>query len=456
MTKKLLNQPFSLFGFFFLIFSLQAEPSQAQGTPTRDSIYIDKGVNNTNDFEGDTRIYFLAQDEQGRTLDKVIHKKSDAEDFVPFRRHLSVYQGPNLTNFRIQAWNAVDDEWLDIREDIYSYEGNLLIRYLRRTFQNGALQDYRRWQYTYDTDGNEESVWLQEKQNDEWENLSQKMMTYNEAGELASQALQRWVDSAWKNSRRRNWEYDMATSLTRKVTVEVWDTPTTTWIPVFIQTFSYNADGRWTGSAYEAWDQDNQIWVNTQRTEYLYNDQQEPTGQVMQDWENNAWRNNLRGGLSLDGTTQIATIQHWNDSADDWENFLRYQRSFDEGGLEQSQLGMEAWDASTGNWINKNFTRRYTYFWSEAVVNAIDEAQLPSSCKIPNPYTAGLPFSCGSTSEKGPINIELFDMMGRRVLYQTADDQASGTIDSPPVPGVYILRISQQKAVQHIQRLVIQ
>lgn len=422
----------------------------------RDSVYIDQGINNTNEFENDRRIYFLEEDDQGRVLDKIIHRRNNSGEFEPFRRHLATYEGPNLKQFVIQAWELMDEEWISIREDNYTFENNLLIKYLRRTMQEGVLSDYRQWSHKYDEDDNEVEVILQEMQEGAWVNRSRKEQTYNDDGELLTQTLQKWVDNAWKNSRQRNWDYDMASGLTRTVTLSAWDTPTNAWIEVFIQTFSYNADSQWTGSSYQAWDQDNEVWVNTQRTQYLYDNQRNPIGQIMQLWENDDWRNNLRGGLSINGETHSSVIQQWNASTDTWSNFLRYQQTVASNGITEQKRGMETWDASTESWINRSFTQRFTYFWSAQVINALQEADLPENCQLANPYQGGMPIRCTLADASTNLQVELYDMMGRRVLQQSWASAQGGSIDSPPLPGLYLLRITQDQQTQHLQKIVIQ
>jgi|GEM_PF-6449590 len=455
--KRHLLRTHGLLGLF-LSLAIGSNSLHAQDNTVfkRDSIYLDQGINNTNDFENQERIYFVQEDEQGRVLEKIIHRKNNNDEFEPFRRHLSTYDGRNLTQFVIQAWELMNEEWVSIREDNYSFVNDQLINYLRKTMQDGVLADYRQWNYTFDEDSNEIEVNLQEMQEGEWVNRSRKQQSYNGDGDLLTQTLQKWEDSAWKNSRQREWDYDMASGLTRVVTLSAWDTPTNQWIEVFVQTFSYNAESQWTGSSYQAWDQDNEVWVNTQRTQYLYDTQRNPIGQIMQLWENEDWQNNLRGGLTINGANQSATIQQWNTSTDSWTNFLRYQQTIAANGITQERLGMETWDNSSETWINKNFTQRYTYFWSEQVVNALQEVALPKHCKVANPYQVGLPIQCELEDLSANLKVELYDMMGRRVYQKPWASAQGGSIDSPPLPGLYLLRITQNQQTQHLQKIVIQ
>ena len=117
---------------------------------------------------------------------------------------------------------------------------------------------------------------------------------------------------------------------------------------------------------------------------------------------------------------------------------------------------MERWDSDSETWINRNFTQRFTYFWSEQVVNALQEVALPENCQLANPYQGGMPILCDLTGTSTNLQVELYDMMGRRVLQQSWASAQEGSIDSPPVPGLYLLRITQDQQTQHLQKIVIQ
>ena len=101
MKRQLLRR--HLFLGLTLILAIGHHNLLAQGDTVfkRDSVYIDQGINNTNEFENDRRIYFQEEDDQGPVLDKVIHRRNNNGEFEPFRRHLSTYEGPNLTQFVI-------------------------------------------------------------------------------------------------------------------------------------------------------------------------------------------------------------------------------------------------------------------------------------------------------------------------------------------------------------------
>ena len=182
MKRQLLRRQYILSLSFLMMIGCGSLFAQGDQVFKRDSVYVDKGVNNTNDFENDRRIYFIEEDDQGRVLEKIIHRKNNGGEFEPFRRHLTTYDGPNLTQFVIQAWELMGEEWISIREDNYTFENNLLVKYLRRTMQEGVLADYRQWIYTFDEDENETEVNLQEMQEGEWVNRSRKQQAYNEEG----------------------------------------------------------------------------------------------------------------------------------------------------------------------------------------------------------------------------------------------------------------------------------
>ena len=103
----------------------------------------------------------------------------------------------------------------------------------------------------------------------------------------------------------------------------------------------------------------------------------------------------------------------------------------------------------------QTFTQRYTHFWSEAIVNDVNEATQATACVIPNPYPTGTFFFCDLPPSKNNFQLELYDMLGRTVYQKDLQSGQAVSIDQRPAPGVYVLRIHDQQQLYHLQRLVI-
>jgi len=106
-------------------------------------------------------------------------------------------------------------------------------------------------------------------------------------------------------------------------------------------------------------------------------------------------------------------------------------------------------------WENRGFTQRHTHFWSEAILNDVEEARTFNNCVIPNPYPTGTYFFCDLPPSQNNYQLELHDMLGRPVYRTDVQSGQAVSIDTRPAPGVYVLRIHNRQQLYHLQRLII-
>ena len=151
----------------------------------------------------------------------------------------------------------------------------------------------------------------------------------------------------------------------------------------------------------------------------------------------------------------LSRIESWDKANEEWSNFLRYMVELDEQRLLKARTGMQAWNKEDMAWENRNFTRKYTHFWSEQIVNSVNDIPEFNACVLPNPYPVGAYFFCDLPDGNVNLQLELYDVLGRPVYQQDVRNGDAFSIDSRPAPGVYILRIRDQNQLHHLQRLII-
>lgn len=445
---------------FTLAFILFATLSYAQDDIVflQDSIYCDQGINGTLEFEPQTRILFPEHDERGRPLEEIRERRSNSGVWRPQTRRLLNYEGDNLTELLIQVWDMDSETWQDQRKDSYTYVDDLLRENLRQRALKGALVNYRRWLYDYNEDGLESLVLLQQWTGSEWENLSRKSLEYNQNNDLSRQLLQVWMNGEWRNVRVRDWEYEAAgggRARVKTTTVRVWSVALGDWVNQLRKIFNYNDDGIWISSRFEDWVPATEEWVNTDRMVYRYNAQNQPIGQFLQRWDGADWVNRGQANFVFQDNQFLSRIETWDAVSEEWTNFLRYRASLDDRNLLQSRVGMQAWDEDQMRWENREFTQRYTYYWTEAIVNSVKEAEVFSACIVPNPYPVGSYFFCDLPPSRRPYQLELYDMLGRPVYRQNIQSGQAVAINQEPAAGVYVLRIRDGQQLYHLQRIVI-
>ncbi|PHN07110.1 T9SS type A sorting domain-containing protein [Flavilitoribacter nigricans] len=445
---------------FYLIFLLFATAlpgiSQENSFFLRDSIYVDRGISGTTDFAQETRIYFPSYDDRGRVLQQVREHLGEDGVWRPQSRRMFTYDGDHLVEMHIQLWSINNQMWLDQRRDLYRYENDLKTEFIRQKAPQGQLENERRWQYSYTEEGAETGVLLQQWNGADWEDLSRKVVTYNEAGDLESQVLQVWFDGSWRNVRSRVWNYETAgpRSRVKVTTVRVWSPESSDWVDQLRKIFQYNDDGQWISSRFESWQADTQEWVNTDRMLYAYDENGRPAGQALQSWDG-AWENRGQVSFTFKNKQFLSEIEVWNQVESDWNNFLRYQVELDELNLLKSRMGMQSWNGEAMLWENRNYTQRYTYFWSEAIVNSVTDAEEIFSCTVPNPYPVGQYFFCDLPPSQRNYRMELYDMLGRPVYQLDFQSGEALSINERPAAGMYVLRIHDGQKLHHLQRIII-
>lgn len=457
-SRRLLK--FMLMRTMFLCFILLATAVVSHGQETttyvRDSIYGDRGITGTLNFEPETRTYFPRRDEQGRTLEEVIEIVDNTGNWRPQSRKLFAYQDGELTEMHIQVWVPSREEWVDQRRDHYTYQDGLLQEFRREKAPQGTLRNDRLWSYTYNEDGAETEVLLQEWNGADWEDLSRKVVSYTEDGNLELQTLQVRQNNDWRNVRCRQWAYETQgnRSRVRATTVKVWSPDKGDWVDQLRKLFFYNDDGLWERSRFENWNEETQQWENSDRMLHLYNDRNQPVGQYLQRW-NGEWENRGRVSYSLQDNQFFSRIETWDEVMQAWTNFLRYRATFDDNGLLQMRTGMQAWNEEQMAWENRGFTQRFTHYWSELMTSSAAEIRDLTACLVPNPYRVGTHFFCDLPPARNAYQLELYDVLGRPVYRRDVESGQAMSIDRRPAPGMYVLRIHDGRQLYHVQRLVI-
>lgn len=444
------------FLYLFLLFPLLPAWSQETSAFLRDSIYIDRGIPGTTAFEPESRIYFSSYDDRGRILEQIRERMGQNGQWLPQSRQIFTYDGDRLVELHLQLWSINNQLWLDQRRDRYRFENDRRVEFLRQKASQGQLTNDRRWTYFYNEEGMETGTLLEQWTGNAWENLSRKIVSYNEQGELSRQELQVWMNETWREVRARLWEYETVAAHSRVAAtrVQIWSVSENDWIDQLRKVFLYSNEGRWVSSRFEKWQENAQEWVNTDRMVYTFDNQNRPSGQFYQVWDGD-WENRGQVSYAFQNDRFLSRIETWDKVNNNWRNFLRYEVNLDDRNLLATRTGMQTWNGEQMNWENEAFTQQVTYFWSENVVNSVDEVHQYSACKVPNPYPLGNSFSCDLPPSAGAYQLELYDLLGKPVYRSVLQSGEAIAIDQRPAPGMYVLRIHDQQELFHIQRLII-
>lgn len=457
-TPMSTSTPLFLWGILSLLV-LAALPLPGQELLlVRDSIHCERGISGTQEFLPESRILFPRYDAQGQLLEEITEERQPGGQWQARQRRLFSYTGDQLSERRMQRWNPNTQQWAEQRRDHYSYHAGLLQEYLRQqSSPSGTLTDERRWRYAYNEAGRQTIMLVQDWNGSDWLNLSRKLTSYTPEGNLERQTLEVWKDGDWLPTRSRLWTYAPVEGALRvsATTVQRWSAAESRWMDVSRKLFAYDENGLWVASRFEDWSPSTAEWVNTDRMLYQYDAQRVPTGQVLQKWEGD-WLNHGRVSYDLAANSFLSRIDNWDVGASQWQNFLRYRiETYDDNRLRQ-KTGMQAWNPTSNEWENRNYTQRYTHFWAPLVVSSPEAVAVLTACTVPNPYPAGTPFSCNLPTTAQPYQLEIHDLLGRRVYNQLTSSPQDLRIDFRGPSGLYLLRVRRGQKVYHLQRLFLQ
>jgi hypothetical protein len=362
-----------------------------------------------------------------------------------------------VTSVRKQRWNATTESYQDQQLRAINYNGNgILVNRVdaRAPMPGEPLINHRRWLYTYDEEDRLATILFQRWEGGEWMDARRQLYSYQADGFLEEQLAQRWLDDAWQNERRRLLTYDSEYQELSTVLGQIWSATESAWVNTKRMQYTYTANGLPTSEVTQSWDAVADTWVNDNRQFFTMGAQGQFEGRLRQVWEEDSWQNQFRGIVTFANRNLNVLFDAWQAEGAEWEPHSRHQLQYNTDDLPTLSQGWQRWNAAQEEWLNLATTRRYRYFWSE-LVSSVLEPEAPKACQVANPYPLGTPIACENLSREVPVQLELFDLLGRPLLQRTLDRYTQLTIDQPLPAGVYVLRIRQQDRLVHLQQLVI-
>jgi hypothetical protein len=439
---------------FFLIASNLVK-SQSTLDLHLDSIEIEAGVSGTTDFVPAFRVMTKEVDEEGRPVLLNIFEYDETSQAQPLRQHRYEYDNGNTTRFTISVWDESAKSWLVAREELNTYQDDLLASVMRKMLTNGVLQNDRLWTYKYDGEGSEIEQLLQEWDDtlQEWQNLSRKATTYNENFDIQSQTLQRFQGEVWVNVRRRMWTYDQNEFQPASTIVQIWSITEQSWINQIRKLYVLGANGIWSGAQIEEWNKDSSLWMPNLRETSIVRPTEQERILRLEIWDGD-WQNSSRNINKRDVGLDVAKFQKWSQDSLTWTDRLRFSTRYDQDGLLTEKLGMESWDELDQQWENRKFTRRTRYFYTENQTTSTNLLQTDFSCQMPNPYRGGMTFFCDLPEKDKPYELVVYNLFGQIVHHQDFTPTV-GFFNKQLQAGIYLTYILHSQSVYHVQKLIV-
>jgi hypothetical protein len=442
--------------FTLLILLFLSGSLQSQTTWLRDSVYFEKGVAQTTDFQTETRSYFEEYNDDDQPIVIVSLRQNQNQEWVNWRRRSFTYENGELTQLLIQYWGPVAQTWQDWIERNFEYDadGHVLSKLVRKAPSPGdPLENLRQWTYTYNGQGNQTDRLFQTWNGSEWENQSRQIWTYNGNDQVTQQLQEVWNDGDWTNFRRRGWQYDGGTGLTSLVLEQEWSQTDEIWLNLRRKEYQNDNFGFWTGIREQSWNATDEEWENVEQEMLEYNTEFQLEGRILQTWDDNDWQNLYRMSYQFDGELFTSFGDQWDELQNDWGQFARYQVEYDSETRPLVEQGWQYWSENQQDWLNDEVSIRRIHFWSEQAV-ATHETTTYDQCLIPNPYQIHTPFFCEGLEGTTDYEIRLTNLVGQVILQKKGSgDQLS--IDEPVPAGIYVFSLYDGTRPVHVQKLVI-
>ncbi|MFN0031220.1 MAG: T9SS type A sorting domain-containing protein [Flavobacteriales bacterium] len=223
-------------------------------------------------------------------------------------------------------WNTTNNIWVETARSYNTYNVQWQL-----TGRSGEYfdTDLDQWinqyieTYTYNGDGTQNTMLIQEYVEDQWVNLNQYTNTYS-AGLLTNTLFELWdgVNTQWTNAQRMTYTYDGDDLLTNLFT-ETWNSDVMEWQNQYDQNY-VNTDGMLASSILQAWQVGTEVWVNNNRHSYSYNIDNAVSYYLIESWAGttSTWINqgNYTYTYNTDGQLSESVFQYFQPLDMVWVN----------------------------------------------------------------------------------------------------------------------------------------
>lgn len=319
--------------------------------------------------------------------------------YEPAQRVTSTFDGDGNTLTRTtEIW---DGTWVLWNRSTMSYENGNLVQQVFESldFFTGMFGPSLRTTFEYDGAGNTVSR-VRESYDDatsSWENSSRRLWTYDGNGFETEDLEQTWDDAggAWVNDYREVTTYEGTPSnpTSETVTAQDWDAGAGDWVNRERGVFTVNSSTEWV-QLEQDWDPTLGDWVNREQDIITLNSSGDIVESVTQVWDGSQWVNEDRG-----------TIVYNND------------------GLVTEFIN-QIWDGS--QWVNDSrLIQAYGEFTGTAVEET-PEGRFALEANYPNPFRGETTIRYSIPTAQD-VTVEVFDLLGRRVMTLADGLSAPGT-----------------------------
>ncbi len=338
--------------------------------------------------------------------------------YEPVQRVTSTFDGDGNTLTRTtEIWDEGSGTWFLWNRSTSSYENGNLIQQVFESlnFFTGMFGPSLRTNFEYDGAGR---------------TISRIRETYDDA------------TSAWENSSRRLWTYD-GNGIETEDLEQTWNGD---WVNDYREVTTYEGTpSNPTSETVTAQDWDGSDWVNRDRGVFTVNSSTEWV-QLEQDWDPilGDWVNRDQDIITLNSNGDFveSVTQSWDVGQSAWVNEDRGTVVYNNDGL-ITEFVNQIWDGS--QWVNESrLIQAYGEFTGTAIEET-PEGRFALEANYPNPFRGETTIRYTIPAAHN-VTVEVFDLLGRRVMTLLDGLSAAGThalnVDGKELAGgLYVYRL---------------
>jgi hypothetical protein len=446
-----MNKQIILLGFFSIVFCISPSAQEY----VLDSVAIEIGVQGTTDFEPLFKIINDKTDNNGRIIQKTIFDDSGKSP-VPYKRYDYIYDQGITTMIRISEFDNASNAFIIQREDFWTVdEGNITSR-LRRKVINGDLQDFRRWLYEYDSEGNEILTVLEDydANSASWEPKSQKFSAYNAIGLFTQEGLRKYNNGSWVPVVRRSFEYEDNAFVPSLVLEERYNPNSQSWVNNKLISYSSGNGFLLGGRLIQQWVDASESWKSEIRSGYFEVDSSGVEYIWRGDfWVNNAWEKRFLTEFHVLPLANFAIVNEYTPVTEEYLPKYRFGELWNEDGLRIRLTGNQVFNTDNESWENQTHTRNTINFW-RSVSTATEEVKPTIDyCDIPNPLGSVASLICSNPGNE-KLRLTIHNMQGQE-MYQRVIEDREVFFNLNLLPGLYVFTITNGKELLQVDKIFV-
>ena len=297
----------------------------------------------------------------------------------------------------------------------YDFSGSLL-ESIEADWDDGDWKEWLKTSYTYSDNGME--IVYQVFDGTTWNNEVKEVYNYN--GDMTTVLFWEWNGSTWSSSDLHTYTYGITSIEVLKQYMQggAWQNE---------EKVTYTLDflGNVTEIFYETWWES--AWMNDGRTTYNY-ENEVYTSMLIEVWEGNAWHEIYRYGFVYeDGNATRGECMHLEDG--EWK--------VDDGDIEMAYCYNAANDVYYGCEVNVIYID-VTCVGEKAQTAGFKVCPVPAESEI-------------LIEAPGFQKAEIYSVTGQKLMESRQSQMNVGTL----APGVYLLKVYDQKGKSESQRIVV-